>query len=69
MKLKQAVQSRLKEATSSASNKIEKLVEEKRQAAFEEEEKAKKRLLDAIEKGRNRPYMTADDNVGGKNLA
>ena len=60
---------RLKDTIMSSTQEIERKAKEKRDAAREEEKKVKERLATAIEKGRNREYMSAPNASMGKNLA
>lgn len=67
--MKKDVQSRLKDTIMSATTEIERKAKEKRDHAREEERKVKERLAQAVEKGRQREYLTAPNRGAGSNLA
>jgi hypothetical protein len=62
----------MKDSLMSATQEIERKAKEKRDAARLDEQKVKERLAAAVEKGRQRDYISAPSKVDttmGKNLA
>jgi biotin synthase-like enzyme len=72
LQLKKDFQARMKDSLMSATQEIERKAKEKRDAARLEEQRIKEKLKAAVEKGRQRDYISAPSKVDttmGKNLA